>query len=227
VALTLISAQEVVGKGPTTLKLAPQLIDRDHISEALYRHVRPFLGPTLYSAIIADKKTFTPWDESASSYAINALIFSGVNFDYYKRINEAGNSNPESDSAKWQTVEPFANADYNNLWREGLWRLCAYLSIHNALPFIWGQISNAGVGTNKVDTFEAFKRADVDFLRAEIMQSAETCKAQIHDFICAAKAVDSSKYTGYANSCEGCENKELSGNKGVNQNFGIFLDFNK
>lgn len=84
----LITAQEVINNSPVSGNFAPQHLEK-HIKHAQFRHLKPFLTPEFFDALVADKEedgTFateayqTFWDEHLKELAAFAVLFQALPF---------------------------------------------------------------------------------------------------------------------------------------------------
>lgn len=66
----------------------------------------------------------------------------------------------------------------------GLWQYLCYATIFEALPLLWGKISEVGIVKGKSDNSDSLSLKDMTYISDHIRRQVEVLKEQVLQFLC-------------------------------------------
>lgn len=66
----------------------------------------------------------------------------------------------------------------------GLWQYLAFATLHEALPFIWTRITEAGIQLGKSENSDSIGIKDLTVIQQHLRNQVEVLKEQLIEFIC-------------------------------------------
>ena len=66
----------------------------------------------------------------------------------------------------------------------GLWQYLAFAAVYEALPMLWGHISEVGITKGKSDNSDSLDLKDMTYISQHLRNQVEVLKDQVKQFIC-------------------------------------------